>query len=190
MDLCLAETDEEAELRDVKEHRNTRRCFTCGSINNLHPNCPLLKTGQDSSSQTLVVWYDAGKRGLPEGSGRPSREEIGSVEPLGGSGEQNLAPKSFLHSNTGREYNPCFLVTKANVKGFEKPWSILRDSGASGNYVRRCSLDGNQCYPEALQAQISDTITVRLATRTLFTVPKVPVNLNVKFTISIVSNTV
>ena len=87
MDLCLAETDEEAELRAAEEHRNTRRYFTCRSIKHLHPDCPLVKTGQDSSSRTPVVWYDAGKRRLPEGSGRPSREKPGYVEPLGGSGE-------------------------------------------------------------------------------------------------------
>ena len=36
-------------------------------------------------------------------------------------------------------------------------------------------------YTEALQAQSSDTITVRLATGKRVTVPKVPVNLGIKF---------
>ena len=40
---------------------------------------------------------------------------------------------------------------------------------------------GSQLYAEALQAQGSDTITVRLATGTRVTVPKVPVNLGIKF---------
>ena len=75
--------------------------------------------------------------------GRPAGEGLGSDEPLGGSGEHNLAPRSPVHSNTGREYKPGLLVAKATVKGFDKPWSILIDSGASGNYVRRCSLEGN-----------------------------------------------
>ena len=41
MDLSLAETDEEAELRAVEQHQNIRRCFTCGSTKHLRPNCPL-----------------------------------------------------------------------------------------------------------------------------------------------------
>ena len=54
-------------------------------------------------------------------------------------------------------------------------------SGASGNYVRRCSLEGNPRYVEALKAHKGDTITVRLATGILVTAPKVLVNLGVKF---------
>ena len=39
-----------------------------------------------------------------------------------------------MHYNTGRESKkPGLLVAKATVKGFDKPWSILIDSGASGN---------------------------------------------------------
>ena len=86
-----------------------------------------------------------------------------------------------MHSNTGREYKPGLLVAKATVKGVDKPWSILIDSGASGNYVRRCSLEGNPRYIKALKAHKGNTITVRLLIGTLFTVPKVPVNLGVKF---------
>ena len=86
-----------------------------------------------------------------------------------------------MPSNTGREYKPGLLVTKVTVKGSDKPWSILIDFGASGNYVRRCSLEGNPRYVEALEAHKGDTITVRLATDTLVTAPKVPMNLGVKF---------
>ena len=80
-----------------------------------------------------------------------------------------------MHSNTGHEYMPGLLVAKAPVKGLNKHWSILIDSGASGNYVRRCSLEGNPRYVEALEAHKGDKITVRLATGTLVTAPKVPV---------------
>ena len=85
--------------------------------------------------------------------GRPAGEEIGYVKPQGGSGEQNLAPRSPVHSNTRREYKPGLLIANETVKGFDKPWSILIDSGASVNYVRRYSLEGNPRYVEALQAQ-------------------------------------
>ena len=67
------------------------------------------------------------------------------------------------------------------MKCFEKQWSILIDSGASCNYARRRSLEGSQLYGEALKAHEGDSITVRLATGGRVTVPKVPLNLGVKF---------
>ncbi|KAG3110997.1 hypothetical protein PI125_g9520 [Phytophthora idaei] len=65
--------------------------------------------------------------------------------------------------------------------GFEKPWRVLIDSGASGNYARRSTLEGSQPYAEALEVQTRDTISVRLPTGTLVTVSKVVVDLGVKF---------
>ena len=73
------------------------------------------------------------------------------------------------------------MVAEAKVRGFEKPWSILIDSGASCNYSRRRSLEGSQLYAEALTAHECDSITVRLATGSRVTVPKVPLNLGIKF---------
>ena len=55
------------------------------------------------------------------------------------------------------------------------------DSGVSGNYARRSTLEGSQLYAAALQARGGDTVTVRLATETHVTVLKVLVDLNVKF---------
>ena len=63
-------------------------------------------------------------------------------------------------------------------KGFDKPWSILIDSGASNNYVRRRSLEGSKQYAEA---QEGGSITVRLATETRVTVPRIAINLSIKF---------
>ena len=55
------------------------------------------------------------------------------------------------------------------------------ESGASVNYVRRFSLEGSPRYVEALKAHKGYTITVSLATGTIVTAPKVPVNLGVNF---------
>ena len=63
-----------------------------------------------------------------------------------------------------RGYKAGLLVAEAKVKGFEKPWSILIDSGASCNYSLRRSLEGSQRYAEALTTHECDSITVRLAT--------------------------
>jgi hypothetical protein len=86
-----------------------------------------------------------------------------------------------LSNNTERVCKPGLLVVEATVKGFTKPWKILIDSGASGNYARRSTMEGSQQYGEALKARTSDVITVRLATGTRVMVPKVAVNLGVKF---------
>jgi hypothetical protein len=86
-----------------------------------------------------------------------------------------------LSNNTERVCKPGLLDVEATVKGFTKPWKILIDSGASGNYARCSTMEGSQQYAEALKARTSDVITVRLATGTRVTVPKVAVNLAVKF---------
>ncbi|GMF41388.1 unnamed protein product [Phytophthora fragariaefolia] len=61
---------------------------------------------------------------------------------------------------------PGLLVVQAPVKGFEKPWTVLTDSSA------RATTPG---------APRCDIVTVRLATGTRVTVPKVPVDLGVKY---------
>ena len=78
---------------------------------------------------------------------------------------------------TKREYKSGLLVASSSINCFEEPWSILIDSGASSNYVRRRSLEGSQQYAEALKAHEGDVITVRLATVARVTVPEVPLNL-------------
>ncbi|GMF38628.1 unnamed protein product [Phytophthora fragariaefolia] len=114
-------------------------------------------------------------------AGRPTGEELSSVEPHGGGGQQGLARKRAVLSNTERVCKPGLLVVQAIVRGIEKPWTILVDSGASGNCARRSTMEGGQQYAEALKARTRDIVTVRLATGTRVTVPKVPVDLGVKF---------
>ena len=103
-------------------------------------------------------WFGAGKRRVPLGAGHPTGVELSSVDPLGGSGEQGLSPNNFVPAGTEFVYKRGLLVAQASVTSFDKPWSILIDSGASGNYVRRKSLGGSQQYAEALKAQKGDTI--------------------------------
>ncbi|GMF52954.1 unnamed protein product [Phytophthora fragariaefolia] len=145
----------------------------------------LLAAEQCSFEQKLCFgperWLVSGKREVPVGAGRPTGEELSSVEPDGGGGQQGLAPKRAVLSNTERVCKPGLLVVQATVKGLEKPWAILIDSGASGNYARRSTMKGSQLYAEALRACDRDIVTVRLATGTRVTVPKVPVDLGVKF---------
>ena len=127
------------------------------------------------------IWYGSGKRRYPVGAGCPTKEDLGSVEPLRDKNKQSLAPIGPLRNGTGRDYKPGLLVATTTVKGFVKPWSILIDSGASCNYARHLSLEDSQQHVEALKAHVSDTITVRLATGTCVTVPEVPLNFDVNF---------
>ncbi|GMF54737.1 unnamed protein product [Phytophthora fragariaefolia] len=127
------------------------------------------------------LWFVSGKREIPVGAGLPTGKELSSVEPHGDGCQQGLAPKRAVLSNTERVCKPGLLVVQATVKGFEKPWTILVDSGASGNYARRSTMEGGQLYAEALKARNRDTVTVRLAAGARVTVPKVPVDLGVKF---------
>ena len=60
--------------------------------------------------------------------GRPIVKELSSKQPLGGRGEQGLAP-DLVGKSTKEEYNPGLLVVLATVQGFEKPWPILIDWG-------------------------------------------------------------
>ena len=105
--------------------------------------------------------------------GSPTEKEPSSVKHLGDRGEQGSA-SDLVGENKKGEHKPGLLVVLATVKGFKKPWSILIDSGASSNYVRRRSFEGSQTYVEALKAHDDDRITVRLATGVRVTVPKVP----------------
>ena len=131
--------------------------------------------------ETRFDEFVAGKRGVPVGARRPAGEELSSVEPLGGKRRQGLAPRNNVLYNTERVCKQGLLVVEATVKGFEEPWSILIDSEASGNNARRSTIVESQLYAEALKARKCDLITVRLATGTMVSTPKVEVDLGVKF---------
>ncbi|ETP42121.1 hypothetical protein F442_10954 [Phytophthora nicotianae P10297] len=157
MDLSYAE-DEEAELLAAKQSVGIRRCFMCKSTKHLRAGCPLRFKRQAPASQ-------------------PSGSSPGN----GNSQTTGLSPKRAGLSYKKNVRKPGLLVVQANVKGFVKPWRVLIDSGASGNYARRSTLEGSQLYAEALEVRTRDEILVRLATGTLVTVSKVSVDLNVKF---------
>ena len=60
MDLSLAKTNKEAELRAVEQHLNICRCFTCGSKTLLRPNYHLRKARQASSIQNPEDTHNPG----------------------------------------------------------------------------------------------------------------------------------
>ncbi|KAG3070015.1 hypothetical protein PC121_g9632 [Phytophthora cactorum] len=156
MDLSYAE-GEEAELLAAEQRTSIRRCFTCGSTRHLRASCPVCNQRKAPPSQAS---------GSSQGNG---------------DSQWDPAPKRAGLSYEKSVCKPGLLVFPANVQGFEKPWRVLIDSGASGNYARRSTLEGSQRYAEGLAVQTRDNISVRLATGTLVTVSKVSVDLGVKF---------
>ncbi|KAG3001845.1 hypothetical protein PC123_g18614 [Phytophthora cactorum] len=158
MDLIYTEA-EEAELLAAEQRTSIRTYFTCGSTRHLRASCPVRNQRKAPPSQA-------------SGSSRGNGDSQGQQDPV---------PKRAGLSYEKSVCKPGLLVVQANVKGFEKPWRVLIDSGASGNYARRSTLEGSQQYAEALEVQTRDTISVRLATGTLVTVSKVSVDLGVKF---------
>ncbi|KAK1930425.1 Retrotransposon-derived protein PEG10 [Phytophthora citrophthora] len=166
MDLSYAE-DEVAELRAAVQRMSTRRCYACGSPTHLRPNCPLRKERAGQNGRNPAAGPASGSA---QETATPMRER-----------HWGSAPKSSVLLNTERGSKQGLLVVQVDVKGFEKPWIVLIDSGASGNYVRRSTVEGSQQYAEALRARRGDTVTVRLATGVRVTVAKVPMDLRLKF---------
>ncbi|ETN03557.1 hypothetical protein PPTG_15767 [Phytophthora nicotianae INRA-310] len=158
MDLSYAE-DEEAEHLAAKQRAGIRQCFLCKSTKHPRANCPLRFKRQAPASQPS---------GSSPGNGNSQ-------------GRRGSAPKRAGLSYEKNVRKPGLLVIQVNVRGFAKPWRVLIDSGASGNYARRSTLEGSQLYAEALEVRTRDEILVRLATGTLVTVSKVSVDLNVNF---------
>ncbi|OWZ09567.1 hypothetical protein PHMEG_00017708 [Phytophthora megakarya] len=75
-----------------------RRCYPCGRTDHLGPRGPLRKAPKTVSSQAT----DSSRK----------NEDF--------QGQQGLAPKRAVLSNTDRERKPGLLVVEATVKGFEK----------------------------------------------------------------------
>ena len=145
MDLSNAEYGGEAELHVAKQRQELIRCYTCGRTKHLRPTCPLRKKRPNPMgrnprpSQKPVM---AGKRRHRVGAGCPTGVELGYITSLRGKVKQVIAPQSSVTASTERGYKSVLLVSESTVKGFEKHWSILIDSGASCNYAQRRFVKG------------------------------------------------
>ena len=83
--------------------------------------------------------------------------------------------------NTESHYLSGLIVVEVTLNGFANSHTTVISSGSSSNYDRRRCLEGSQPYAEAMKAQDSITITVRLSTRACVTSPKISKNLVVEF---------
>ena len=69
------------------------------------------------------------------------------------------------------------------IKGYDRAFRVLIDSGASCNYARRDSVRENAAlYAQACGTSAQDErVAVRLATGSVVTQPKVMIDLRIKF---------
>ena len=107
--------NEEAELQDVEQQCNTRRCYTCGT-QGIYSLTTAIESTEPKYHSKPETWYSTGKRRPPVGAGRPTRDELGPLESLRGRGEQGLAPKYLVNVTTNRNYNLGVLVAMATIK--------------------------------------------------------------------------
>ncbi|POM81140.1 LOW QUALITY PROTEIN: Hypothetical protein PHPALM_929 [Phytophthora palmivora] len=173
MDLSYAK-DEAAELRAAEQRRGIRRCFYCVPTT-LGRAVRCADRARLNRAETPLRVGNLACRGETT---TPSKRGVAC---WGRTRSAGLGPERSIISQKNHVCKPGLLVVEATVKGFEKPWIVLIDSGASGNYVRRSTMEGSQLYAEALRVRPSDVVTVRLATGTRVTVPKVALDLGVKF---------
>ncbi|GMF16767.1 unnamed protein product [Phytophthora fragariaefolia] len=119
----------------------------------------------------------------PVGAGRPNGEDISLHDGrMGGTRHGGLAPES-LGTLASRKSSDRLLVVHGRVRGYEYPFRILIDSGASKIFARRQSVARNaDKFADALTENSgAGPVSVRLANGSLVDVPRIMMDLSVKF---------
>ncbi|KAL8003591.1 putative aspartic peptidase domain superfamily [Plasmopara halstedii] len=120
----------------------------------------------------------------PVGAGRPTGEEPSLHERCaGGAHHGDLAPESLCTLESAKS-SGGLLVVHGRVRGHDHPLRILIDSGASRNFARRQTVAGNSNkLADALrESKGNGTVSVRLADGKVITVPKIHMDLAIKWT--------
>ncbi|KAI9907331.1 hypothetical protein PsorP6_004558 [Peronosclerospora sorghi] len=154
----------EAELQAMLQRQGTLRCFLC----EVQIICGT--DVRETTSEILALRGPGWEKSFVQAVGND-----------GSQGRQHKAPRETVLSSTELVYHTGFLVVLADVKGFDKPWGVLIDSRASDNYVRQASVEKSRLYAVALEARSRDVVTVLLATGVQVSVPKVSIDLKLKF---------
>ena len=124
-----------------------------------------------------------GERRRPVGAGRPTGEDLSLRERYaGGAYHGDLAPESLrtLESAKGSD---GLLVVHGCVRGYDHPFRILIDSGASRNFARRRTVarNSNRLTDALRESKGNGAVSVRLADGKAVTVPNIQMDLAVKF---------
>ncbi|ETO76804.1 hypothetical protein F444_07873, partial [Phytophthora nicotianae P1976] len=124
-----------------------------------------------------------GERRGPVGAGRPTGEDLSLRERYaGGAYHGDLAPERLrtLESAKGSD---GLLVVHGCVRGYDHPFRILVDSGASRNFARRRTVarNSNRLTDALRESKGNGAVSVRLADGKAVTVPNIQMDLAVKF---------
>ncbi|GMF55569.1 unnamed protein product [Phytophthora fragariaefolia] len=101
---------------------------------------------------------------------------------MGGTSHGGLAPES-LRTLESRESSDRLLVVHGRVRGYEYPFRIVIDSGASKNFARRQSgaRNADKFADAPRENSGAGPVSVRLANGSLVEVPRILMDLSVKF---------
>ncbi|GMF31005.1 unnamed protein product [Phytophthora lilii] len=119
----------------------------------------------------------------PVGAGRPTGEDLSLHERCaGGAHHGDLAPESLCTLETEKG-SGGLLVVHASVRGYSNPFRVLIDSGASKNFARRQTVarKWRQVCRYSRENEGYGLVSVRLADGTVVEVPRVHMDLAVKF---------
>ncbi|KAL3661386.1 hypothetical protein V7S43_013589 [Phytophthora oleae] len=126
---------------------------------------------------------ESGERRAPVGAGRPTGVKVSPhAGRAGGTRSGDLAPEK-LGTLKAEKGSGGLLVVRADVQGYNNPFRVLIDSGASKTFARRQTVAKNHSkFANALrESEGNGLVVVRLADGTVVKVPKVQVGLAVKF---------
>ncbi|GMF44018.1 unnamed protein product [Phytophthora fragariaefolia] len=138
---------------------------------------------QARRSRAAAATQEPGKCRTPVGAGRPTGEHRSLHDGrVGGARHGGLAPER-LGTLESRKSSDRLLVVHGRVWGYGYPFRILIDSGASKNFARRRSVARNaDKFADALRENLgAGPVSVRLANGSLVEVPRVLMDLSVKF---------
>ncbi|KAG2960117.1 hypothetical protein PC119_g26495 [Phytophthora cactorum] len=143
------------------------RCYGCGGLGHMKRACPA--GGQR-------------KRFPPRPLGLKGRWQKPRPRGQGNASDQDFAPESLctLKSEKG---SGGLLVLHARVRGYELPFRVLIDSGASKNFARRQTVasNSNKLTDALTESKGKGTVSVQLADGKVITVPRIHMDLAVKF---------
>ncbi|POM78551.1 Hypothetical protein PHPALM_3909 [Phytophthora palmivora] len=150
------------------------RCYGCGKLGHMQRACP-------AGGQRKFPSKPRGSRG-PWQKPRPKSQGNWGHQSADGARHGGLAPESLGALKT-RKSSGGLLVVHASVRGYEDPFRILTDSGASTNFARRQMVArNNDKFGEDLREREGrGQISVRLSDGTVVNVPGVRMDLAVKF---------
>ncbi|GMF09974.1 unnamed protein product [Phytophthora lilii] len=181
-------------LQEEYSHKQAHTPLTAWHVNATPGRAPNGGSGYEVSGgpepmdlglaeQRDIRCYACGECRIPVGAGLPTGENLSLHERCaGGAHHGGLAPESLCTLETEKG-SGGLLVVHASVRGYSNPFRVLIDSGASKNFARRQTVARNgDKFADTLRENEGNGLdSVRLADGTVVEVPRVHMDLAVKF---------